>query len=111
MIHVTVKREHPTKIIRETTVSGHALYDDYGKDIVCAAVSAVVINLINASEVLLHVPLETRQDDGEIVCRVPHIPKRSTAEHVQLLMETLVYSLKSIAEEYPSSISVEEYTV
>lgn len=111
MIHVTVKREFATKTIREMTISGHAMYDDYGKDIVCAAVSAVAINLINASEALLHVPLETEQDDGEITCRVPHISKRHTAERVQLLMETLVYSLKSIAEEYPSSISIQEYTV
>ena len=29
-------------------ISGHANYDDYGKDIVCASVSSIVITTINA---------------------------------------------------------------
>ena len=29
-------------------IKGHALYDKYGKDIVCAAVSATVITTVNA---------------------------------------------------------------
>lgn len=36
-------------IIKENviTISGHANYDEYGKDIVCAAVSATVITTVN----------------------------------------------------------------
>ena len=30
------------------TISGHANYDDKGKDIVCASVSSIVITTINA---------------------------------------------------------------
>ena len=33
-------------------MSGHAGYDDIGKDIVCAAVSVLVINTLNSIEVL-----------------------------------------------------------
>ena len=29
-------------------IKGHAYYDDYGKDIVCASVSSIVITTINA---------------------------------------------------------------
>ena len=29
-------------------IKGHATYDDYGKDIVCASVSSIVITTINA---------------------------------------------------------------
>ena len=29
-------------------ISGHANFDDYGKDIVCASVSSIVITTINA---------------------------------------------------------------
>ena len=32
---------------KSITISGHANYDDYGKDIVCAAVSATVITTVN----------------------------------------------------------------
>ena len=38
------------KDVKSLTVSGHANYDKYGKDIVCAGVSAVVTGGINALE-------------------------------------------------------------
>ena len=40
MIKVIIKKD-------EISISGHALYDEYGKDIVCAAVSATVITTVN----------------------------------------------------------------
>lgn len=40
MIKVNVKND---KII----ITGHALYDDYGKDIVCASASSIIISSIN----------------------------------------------------------------
>ena len=40
MIKVVIKND-------SITISGHANYDDYGKDIVCAAVSATVITTVN----------------------------------------------------------------
>ena len=36
--------------VKSLTVSGHANYDEYGKDIVCAGVSAIVTGGINALE-------------------------------------------------------------
>lgn len=107
MITITVKRASArTRPVQEVSICGHSCYEDYGKDIVCAAVSSVSINTINATEALLGVSLETQQSDGELVCRVPELPNSETAEQVQLLMETLVFSLESIAEEYPSFVSV-----
>ena len=38
------------KDLKSLTVSGHANFDKYGKDIVCAGVSAVVTGGINALE-------------------------------------------------------------
>ena len=40
MIKVDIKKNH-------INISGHALFDDYGKDIVCASVSSIVITSIN----------------------------------------------------------------
>ena len=45
MIKIEVKENN--KRIREVSIKGHALYDDYGKDIVCAATSATVITTVN----------------------------------------------------------------
>ena len=45
MINVTVKRD---KSINEIRIVGHAKYDIYGKDIVCAGVSSALITSVNA---------------------------------------------------------------
>ena len=42
---ITIK-QNKNKIV----IEGHALYDDYGKDIVCASVSSIVITTVNAIE-------------------------------------------------------------
>ena len=40
MIKVLVAKKD--NVINEITLNGHACYDEYGKDIVCAAVSTLV---------------------------------------------------------------------
>ena len=34
--------------LEKIVIKGHAMYDDFGKDIVCAAVSSTVITSVNA---------------------------------------------------------------
>ena len=46
MIKISIKQENEQ--ISEILIKGHALYDEYGKDIVCAAVSSIVITTVNA---------------------------------------------------------------
>ncbi len=41
MIKININKDH-------IEIKGHAKYDDYGKDIVCASVSTIVITTINA---------------------------------------------------------------
>ena len=46
MIKVNIKKNND--IIDSIHMKGHAMYDDYGKDIVCASFSTMVITTINA---------------------------------------------------------------
>ena len=46
MIKINIKKEE--EIITEIKISGHAKYDEYGKDIVCAGVSSALITTVNA---------------------------------------------------------------
>ena len=46
MIKISIKKEN-NKIVA-ITIKGHSLYDDFGKDIVCSAVSSIVITTVNA---------------------------------------------------------------
>ena len=44
---IKVKVSYNNKKISEISISGHAMYDLYGSDIVCAAVSSTVITTVN----------------------------------------------------------------
>lgn len=46
MIKVNVKRKE--NFIKEINITGHAKYDEYGKDIVCAGVSTALTTTVNA---------------------------------------------------------------
>ena len=46
---IKIKLKKYSNIIKHITITGHALYADFGKDIVCAAVSSCVITSVNAS--------------------------------------------------------------
>ena len=45
MINVKIEKENAK--YKKITVLGHAMYDDYGKDIVCAAVSSITTTTVN----------------------------------------------------------------
>lgn len=110
MIRVEVERgEHHQ--IAAITLTGHADYDEPGKDIVCAAVSGVSFGLINSVEILLDVELEVQMDQdkgGFLRCRVPGGLDLSLHEKVQLLMEAMAASLRSIADEYGKYVKVDD---
>ena len=44
MINVKIEKENAK--YKKITVLGHAMYDDYGKDIVCAAVSSIATTTV-----------------------------------------------------------------
>ena len=46
MIKVNVKKKENS--ISEITITGHAYYDESGKDIVCASTSSIAITMVNA---------------------------------------------------------------
>ena len=45
MINVKIEKENAK--YKKVTILGHAMYDDYGKDIVCAAVSSITTTTVN----------------------------------------------------------------
>ena len=97
MIKITVKRNE-SGICNSVHVSGHAGYDEYGRDIVCAAVSILVINTINSIEQFTedHFVVESDEESGRIdLDMVSDISKESS-----LLLESLLLGLEGIADSY-----------
>ena len=78
---------------------GHAGYAERGQDIVCAAVSVLVINTINSIESMTEDRFEDciREENGEVDFRIISSPVSDSAE---LLLRSLVLGLKGIRSEY-----------
>ncbi len=71
-------------------VRGHALSDDYGKDLICASVSSIMFGFMNALDALEE-EVDIRQTDDTIT-----VVNRSDSETVQNYFELVIMQLKTI---------------
>jgi len=76
---------------------GHAEYGKAGEDVVCAAISVLVINTINSLEELGGEDLRVvaNEEEGLIDCRFDTISDKSV-----ILLDSLVLGLQKIKEQY-----------
>ncbi|MCR5271879.1 MAG: ribosomal-processing cysteine protease Prp [Lachnospiraceae bacterium] len=77
---------------------GHSGYADAGEDIVCAGVSALVINTINSIMKLTETKLDTYVDEEKGTIRVRVL--KEYGEDAELLIESLILGIKGISENY-----------
>ena len=103
MIKVCIKREN--KLISQISASGHALFDQYGKDIVCAGVSSILIGGLNAIDHFKMIDLCNYQVEPG---KVDIIIKDCLNHELQVILETLVVQMKTIQESYSNYISIQE---
>ena len=97
MTHISVYRTEEGKY-RGITCIGHAEYGNSGEDIVCAAISALVITAANSLEALADIEPTTviNQEEGLLDLRW----KDDTNERMQLLMDSLILGLTGIMNQY-----------
>ncbi len=108
MIRVSIVRNAVDGRMNRFSISGHAAYDEHGKDIVCAAISAVSIGTVNSIEKLTGIELPAEMKDGWLSSRIPDIPDQHTESQVQLLLSSMQEMLTSISQSYSEHISVQE---
>lgn len=99
MIKVEVKAFNLT--IDEVSIKGHAMYDDYGKDIVCAACSSIVTTTINGILKLDKNSLEYKQDKEGLTIKVIN-----TNDTINTLLYNMIDLLKELESDYPTNISI-----
>ena len=80
------------------TCMGHAGYGKFSKDIVCAAISVLVINTVNSLEELAkeNIAYTSNAETGFIQCTFHEKPSAQGT----LLMDSLVLGLSHIEKEY-----------
>ena len=96
MIKITIYQNDKSEYVGFRT-KGHAGYDEYGKDIVCASASVLVINTINSIEAFTEDQISVRADEesGEIYFRLQNSPSKEAA----LLLSAMVLGLQNMADE------------
>ena len=98
---IKVKVENKNAEIKKVTMSGHAMYDDYGKDIVCAAASSIATTTINGVLALNKESLSYEVSDKGLTIEVVN-----TDNVTQTLINNMVNLLRDLEEQYPTNIEV-----
>lgn len=97
MIKVTIYK-NADNLITGFKMLGHADYAEKGSDIVCAAVSALVINTINSIDHLTSDTFNIEQDEEKGFIEFHMVSPVSS--YGNLLLSSLALGLEGISEEY-----------
>ena len=99
---ITVKIEKNNRKYSKVKILGHALYDDYGKDIVCSAASSIVTTTVNGILTLNKGSLSYLVSKKGMTIDI-----KNDDETTQLLIQNMVNLLKELSVQYPDNIKVE----
>ena len=98
---ISVKTEKENGFYKKIAILGHAMYDDYGKDIVCSAASSIVTTTING---ILSIDKDaltyqvTKKGLTIIVCKQDKI--------TETLICNMISLLKELEENYKDNIEI-----
>lgn len=100
MIKIVIKRDVGSNKIILIEVKGHANKDAYGKDLVCAAVSAVITGGFNA---LMDKDYDFKLDEGHAYVKALDIP----SDYDSVVLKTIETQLKTIEESESKFVQIE----
>ena len=83
------------------TIAGHALYDDYGKDIVCASASSIVITSINLCLRFDKDSIKYKKEKDKLTIEV-----LSNDEKITLTIKNMIMMLEELASTYKKNIKI-----
>ena len=98
MIKVNIKAKEGN--INSIKISGHAGYDAYGKDIVCASVSSITITTVNALIKLDENAIDYVQNDDLTITIKKH------NEVTCVLIQNMIDLLEELEKDYKKNIKI-----
>jgi len=96
MTKITIYQDKNDKITG-FKIKGHAGYAESGSDVVCAAISVLVINAMNSIETFTNARF--LYDENEKKGYMKYIVQNSEADGCQLLLNSLVLGLSELEKE------------
>ena len=100
MIKIVIKRDVSSEKIILIEVKGHAGKDAYGKDLVCAACSAIITGGFNA---LKDKDYDFKLDEGHAYVRALDIP----SDYDAVVLKTIEVQLLTLKEAEPDFVQIE----
>ena len=98
---ITVKVVKESSKYKKITILGHAMFADYGKDIVCSACSSIVTTTVNG------ILLINKDNISYLVSKKGmSIDVKSDALVCQKLIQNMINLLKELEVNYPDNISI-----
>ena len=94
MIKVNIKQNR-------VIITGHAGYDEYGKDIVCASVSSIVITSVNAALKLENNSLEYIEEKDKLTINI-----LSNNKNILIIIENMIDLLEELSLTYKENIKI-----
>ncbi len=98
MIKIEIKTDD--KKIKEIIIIGHACYDKVGKDIVCSAVSSIVITTVNAIEMFDSKAISCNKNNDFDIKIIKH------DEIIDKLILNMINLLKELEVDYPKNVKI-----
>ena len=99
MVQLDIKKSKNGNVIG-FRVSGHAGFSEYGTDVVCAGVSALVINCINSIEEFTDTRFDLSQNESDGL--IDFTCKEPIDERAMLLIQSMIYGVREIEATYGS---------
>ncbi len=84
---------------------GHADFGSYGNDVVCSAVSILIINTINSIQKFTSDKGKERVDSKKATIHFEI--QGNVSSEAQVLFQSLKFGLEEVAKEYPGNVSIE----
>jgi len=85
---------------KEIKISGHALYDEFGKDIVCSAVSSIATTTVNAIIRFDENAVSYETKDGL------NIKILKETKETRILIDNMIALLEELEQDYPKNIKI-----
>jgi uncharacterized protein len=96
--------------ITSFSLTGHADSDEYGKDIVCAAVSVLSISTVNGLEKVAHIKSAVNSDDangGFMEVLVPEADNHDDEVAAQAILLSFQNGMEDISHNYADYIKLD----
>ncbi len=105
---ICIKLTKKDNVIEKVEIKGHADYADYGKDVVCSAVSSIACTALLGLIEFSSRKFKYIKKDGHISFSVPEAESQEERIRTEAILKTMELGLRDIQKGYSAFVKMEE---